>query len=104
MAEATKATASPPVEAAKDKPSVKMARGTVAKGRTVLAQTGEPRIVNYAPDGKPIYRYAEKHHKPGQEVELPADEIEHLRSAGFLVDPNAPVLNTDVGPTFDRKS
>lgn len=105
MAEASKAppAAAAPVEVTKE-PAAKMARGTVAKGRTVFAQTSERRIINYDGEGKPIYRFIEKAHRPGQEVELPESEIIHLRKAGFLVDPNAAALNSDVGPTYDKQS
>jgi hypothetical protein len=38
---------------------------------------------------------------PGAEISLPADEIEHLRERGFLVDPDAAEVPTGEGPSFD---
>ena len=103
MPEASKAPA--PVAQAAAEPATsasKLARGTVAKGRTVMAQTGERRTINYTADGTPITRLAEQAYRPGQEIELPEHEIKRLRAAGFLVDPNAAVVKSDIGPSFDR--
>ncbi len=103
-AAATPAPAVPtPAETPSPAATVKMARGTVAKGRTVMAQTGVHRTVNYTADGAPITRRTEVAHKPGQEIELPEHEISRLRAAGFLVDPNASLVKSDIGPTFERE-
>lgn len=71
-------------------PLGKMERGVVARGRTVIAATGEKRIGKYSEDGKPIMVPILKTFGPDQEIELPAPEIAWLRSIGHLIDPRAP--------------
>ena len=80
----------------------KPTRGTVAKGRTVLAPTKERRVAGYGAEGKPIYRTVDKAYGPGQEVTLPEEEILHLRRTGFLIDPDAEAPNYGDGPVYAR--
>ena len=65
-------------------------------------QTGERHVVARDSEGKPLYRHKAVLRKPGEEVELPEAEIVTLRAAGFLVDPDAPAVKRDIGPTFTR--
>ena len=67
----------------------KLARGIVARGHSIdVPDLTKRAIVSHSPEGKPIYRAPSTHFLPGQEVELPASEIAHLRERGFIVDPN----------------
>lgn len=102
-AEAAKATAADTPAAVAAKDEVKLARGTVAKGRTVFAPTSDRRVVTHTREGEPVYRFVEKAHGPGQEVTLPEEEILHLRRTGFLVDPNAEAAAVGIGPNFERQ-
>jgi hypothetical protein len=68
----------------------KMGRGVVARGRTVVAPSGEKKIIGYTTEGKTMWAPDLKHFRPGQEVELPESEIAWLRGTGHLIDPNAP--------------
>ena len=70
-------------------PRGRMLRGMVARGRTVVAATGEKRVGGYAQDGKAIMAPVLKTFGPHQEVELPEAEIVALRKSGHLVDPDA---------------
>jgi hypothetical protein len=63
----------------------KLATAIVARGRTVFDQTG-------------------KRHTAGEEITLPSTEVSRLQSRGFLVDPKAPVIPLDAGPTFGSAS
>lgn len=71
--------------AARNPDPAQLVRATVARGRTVVG-----------PDGVS--------HAAGDEVELPAADVERLRSVGFLVDPSAPVIRLDNGPSFGTTS
>jgi hypothetical protein len=76
----------------------KMARATVAPGRTVVI----PRDSG-ARDEKGVLIKSPTHtrHGPGELVTLPEEEIATLRARGFLVDPKAPPVSpTAEGPTF----
>ena len=80
----------------------RMVRATVANGRTVDVPDGDKRAVaKFGEDGKPIMRAVLKTYHPGQEVELPADEVKQLRAGGYLVDPNASAPPTGEGPQFN---
>jgi|SRR6185437_1220963 len=68
----------------------KMARATVARGHTVVAPSGDKKIVGYTPEGKPLWAPALKSYGPNHEIELPESEIAWLRGTGHLVDPDAP--------------
>lgn len=61
----------------------KVEKAIVAKGRTV--------------------RIEAKHYGPGEEVSLPAEEINTLRQLGYLVDPQAKEIPAGSGPTFNSK-
>ena len=80
----------------------KLAKGIVAKGRTVEVPSNQRRIAGYTADSKPVYRATQRIANPGDEVELPAEELAYLRAAGFLVDPDAPVQAFGAGPRFER--
>jgi hypothetical protein len=60
----------------------KLAKGTVARGRTVLTEAGRK--------------------GPGDTVELPERDILDLTVAGFLVDETAQEVPEASGPTFER--
>ena len=78
----------------------KLAKGIVAKGRTVTVPSDQKRVAGYTTEGKPVHQVVERRAAPGEEVELPAAEIAYLREAGFLVDPAAPVVVYGAGPRF----
>ncbi|CUI48101.1 hypothetical protein EUC41_31195 [Achromobacter denitrificans] len=61
--------------------AAKLVAAVVARGRTLLVD-----------DGKSL--------AAGEEIELPAAEVERLRQLGFLEDPEAPVIRRDNGPRF----
>lgn len=63
----------------------KMVKAVVARGRTVFDAAG-------------------KRYLAGDEIELPASEVSRLQGRGFLVDPKAPVIPLDAGPTFGSAS
>lgn len=73
----------------------KLARGTVARGRTVaVPHPTKKKVVGSNPEtGKPIYGPVMTDHGPGQEVTLPESEIASLRERGFLVDPSKSVID-----------
>ena len=83
-------------------PAPKLAKGIVAKGRTVEVPSDQRRIAGYTADGKPVHRTMQRLAGPGEEVELPTSEIAYLRASGFLVDPGAPVEAYGAGPRFER--
>ncbi len=66
-----------------------MARGTVARGHTIDIPTGERRMIGYdRVTGAPVFTSVIRKAGPGEEVTLVRSEIDRLRRAGFLVDPN----------------
>lgn len=76
----------------------KLMRATVERGRSVIANhPTKKKIVAWTDQGKPVEHPIRLHYGPGQEVELPPDEVKFLRERGYLVDPNrkAPVSATD---------
>lgn len=82
------------------KPTPRLARGVVARGRTVVVPTAQTRTAGYTAEGKPIVVPVTKTFVPGQEIELPHDEIKWLRSIGHLIDPNAPMPPPAQGATL----
>lgn len=80
----------------------KKSRAIVARGRTVSApHPTKMKVVGYNSDtGAPIKLPFEILFGPGSEVELPADEIEALRSRGFLTDPSQVLQPFAEGPHF----
>jgi hypothetical protein len=76
-------------------------RATVAQGRTIMsADPIDQVIIGYDADGKPIKRARSMYFDPGQEIELPPDEVKRLRALGYLVDPDAKPLPRGEGPSF----
>lgn len=63
-------------------------RATVARGRTVMVADGESEVVGYGPDGKPLMSARKRAYQFGEEVTLPAQEVEHFRKLGYLIDPD----------------
>lgn len=59
--------------------------------KTVSAIVARGRILQ-ADDGRSLVA--------GDEVDLPADEVERLQQLGFLEDPDAPVILRGDGPRF----
>lgn len=81
--------------------SEKTVRGTVARGRTVdIPDPNTRQVVGHTPEGRPIQRCATRSYGPGHEVELPAREIDSLRSRGFLIDPGVPLPPLAEGPHY----
>jgi hypothetical protein len=80
-----------------------MARGTVARGRTVEVPTGVRLVVGTDAGGNPVYGQRSRPCGPGSEVELPADEMARLRVLGFIEDSDkiAPALAD--GPQYPRE-
>jgi len=62
-------------------PAARLVAATVARGRSVLDLEGN-------------------RHAAGAEVKLPEGEVQRLRELGFLVDPKAPAIRLDNGPSF----
>jgi hypothetical protein len=82
----------------------KTARAVVARGRSIDVPTGgEPIAVGATPEGKPVSRGPVKQYGPGQEVELPIDEIKTLRGLGYLVDPDRVAPASGNGPQFSSE-
>jgi hypothetical protein len=82
----------------------KRVRATVARGRTLSApHETKKQVIGYSDDGKPIYRPAMVDFGPGQEVELPMDEITELRATGFLIDPAQKPVPLAEGPHFTER-
>lgn len=68
----------------------KLGRAVIARGRTIaVPHPTKRKIVNHTPEGKPIEQAELMHFGPGQEIELPGDEIVRLRKLGYLTDPSA---------------
>lgn len=65
--------------------TAKLVTAVVAHGRVLLAEDGESLVA-------------------GDEVDLPADEVERLQQLGFLEDPDAPVIQRGNGPRFGSGS
>lgn len=63
----------------------KIVTAIVARGRVLQAEDGKSLVA-------------------GDEVNLPADEVERLRQLGFLDDPDAPVIQRGNGPRFGSGS
>lgn len=82
-------------------PAEKIARGVVARGRTVdIPDTTRRQVIGHTPEGKPIHRSPVRSFGPGNEIELPAQEIATLRERGFLVDPERVIPPLADGPHF----
>jgi len=77
-----------------------IARGVVARGRTVCVPHPTKRRPVKSEAGATIEAPVIVEHGPGAEVELPVDEIKWLRKAGYLIDTAAPELPTANGPEF----
>lgn len=75
-----------------------LVHATVARGRTV--RVGKAVL---GADGK-VARIDETVHGPGSTVELPEEEVAHLRARGFLTTPNAPEIAPAVGPVFESQA
>lgn len=72
--------------------SEKLVRATVARGRSVMKpDASRKRLAGYSDKGEPRYTPELVQYGPGQEVDLPADEVKTLRQLGFLIDPGAVV-------------
>ena len=81
----------------------KLAKGIVAKGRTVTVPSDQRRIAGYTAEGKAVHQVIQRTAGPGEEVELPVAEILHLRISGFLTDPDAPAVVYGAGPRFGHR-
>lgn len=78
--------------------AAKMARGIVARGRTINApHPTQRRIVGRHENGEAIEGPVMVAYGPGSELELAADEIARLRKSGFLIDPAQPVIDAGAG-------
>jgi hypothetical protein len=87
MEEEKKSVAALPRESAARHPQ--MARATVERGRTVVVPHPTKRITaKYTEEGKPVIVPVLQHFGPGDEVELPFEEVVLFRKLGYLVDPN----------------
>lgn len=84
-------------------PGVKMAKGTVARGRTVMIPDPTKRVhAGYDQEGKAIHRPVLHSYGPGREVELPASEIKELRLTGYLIDPEKTAPPVGDGPNYSE--
>lgn len=68
----------------------KLARGIVARGRTVrVPHPTETTVIGVNPEtGKPMRGPKVQEFGPGQEVTLPEGEIKSFRALGYLEDPD----------------
>jgi hypothetical protein len=84
--------------------SERLARGVIARGRSIdIPDLNAPKqIVGYTPEGKTMTKLATRSYGPGQEVELPAAEIDSLRQRGFLLDPDRTLPPLAEGPHFSE--
>ncbi len=80
----------------------KLIRAVVARGRSIdVPVSGNKVLAGYGKDdGKPVYRIPTRHHRAGDTIELPADEVKTLRAAGYLVDPDNVPPPAAEGPSF----
>jgi hypothetical protein len=85
MEEEKKSVASLPRESAARHPQ--MARAIVERGRTICVPTGTKVIAKYTDEGKPVIKFVTKDFGPGEEVELPIEEVILFKKLGYLVDP-----------------
>lgn len=83
----------------------KTVRATVARGRSVdVPLAGKREVAGYDKEtGKPMHRPVMKQFGPGQDVELPADEVATLRKSGHLVDPDRIAPPIGEGPNFTEQ-
>jgi hypothetical protein len=76
-------------------PEIRMARATVERGRTVVVPHPTKRITaKYTDEGKPVIVPVLQHFGPGEEVELPIEEVILFRKLGYLVDPTRKIIPT----------
>lgn len=76
-------------------------RAIVARGRSIdVPVPGKAIVVGTTEDNKPVTRVPTRKALPGEEVNLPADEVKALRKAGFLVDPASAAPPVAEGPSF----
>jgi hypothetical protein len=71
-------------------PQLKIAteKAIVARGRSIDIPVEGKRIqVGTTEDNRKVTRVPIRKAGPGEEVELPADEVRRLRASGFLIDP-----------------
>jgi hypothetical protein len=64
-----------------------LVNATVARGRTVLVATGKRKVVGIDKDGSKVYGPISIRRGPGEQIELPGDEVKRLQAGGYLVDP-----------------
>ena len=90
-------------EAVTAKAGPKIGRATVARGRTIAIPNPTKRVfAGRHPDtGAEFFSFKIDEYGPGQEVELPVDEIAGLRALGYLIDPGAVQHQVANGPNFD---
>ena len=90
----------------KDETAVLLVKAIVARGHTVAVSVTALQVPLTDADGEPIpiqVRAAARevaHFGPGQEVELPWDEVVRLRQLGFLEDPDAQEIPRGIGPRY----
>lgn len=82
----------PPDDNRNQNPTLKvtMAKGVVARGRTIMVPNLNKRVLayNHPETGKAMMRHEMLSYGEGAEVELAEDEIVSLRERGFLTDPS----------------
>jgi hypothetical protein len=79
-----------------------MEKATVARGRTVcVPDLSKPSVfAGREPDThRELFAPGLRDIGPGEEVELPRDEVRRLRGLGFLVDPDAKEVAIEDGQT-----
>lgn len=68
---------------------IKTEKAIVARGRSIdVPIPGKKEFSGTNKDGDSFYRLPVRNVGPGQEVELPIEEVRSLRAAGYLVDPD----------------
>ena len=83
----------------------KLVRATVARGHVIdVPDPGKKKVAGRDPEtNKPVYRMDTRRYLPGQEVELPADEVALFRASGHLVDPDKIAPPIGEGPNFTEQ-
>jgi hypothetical protein len=80
--------------------AVKMVTATVAPRKTVYVGA-EKKTIWDADSKRDVPQVKASQPKgPGEQIELPEDEIIRLRKLGFLTDPDAEQIAVGNGPTF----
>jgi hypothetical protein len=86
-----------------DTPPERLVKATVARGRSIVIATGR-KFAGLDKDSKEeIYVPIFKTINEGEEVELPASDVQFQRERGYLTNPNAVAPPPPEGPIITRQ-